>query len=402
MISPSPKSIDSKTRRKIKDVLLTRQYLWHGVKSEPAFLSDLYDLHELPSHDQRYQTAYQDIQQHRERNSDGDDSWVFDDPRFEVMSGSDQNFLEFVAHTLHPRVRRNPTTQTRMLKQLNTLLDPCGYELYKTPSDIGPDTFSHRHTSMADVAPLHDRRSRASIDLTYLGGGSYANVYSYVDPNYGTTYAIKRARKNLDGRELERFKQEFNILTKLSSPHVVEVYRYDEERNEYLMEFCDQTLEDFVKYRNSQLVFPERKRIALQFLRGLNHIHSKDYLHRDLSYRNVLVKVYDGDEVLVKIADLGLVKDLESDFTRTETDMKGTLRDPYLENFRDFGLRNEMWAIGMVLQYIFTGRERLERLDTGARIVEKCTDRDPSQRYDRVLDLIADVEALEDPAAAPA
>ena len=39
-----------------------------------------------------------------------------------------------------------------------------------------------------------------------VGSGSFAHVYSYVDPDYGTKFAVKRAKKDLDERDLQRFK----------------------------------------------------------------------------------------------------------------------------------------------------------------------------------------------------
>ena len=69
-------------------------------------------------------------------------------------------------------------------------------------------------------------------------------------------------------------------LKRLSFPYIVEVYQYDETRNEYEMEFYDETLRKYIGTRNSNLAFATRKRIALQFLYGLNYIHSQGFLHR--------------------------------------------------------------------------------------------------------------------------
>jgi hypothetical protein len=49
----------------------------------------------------------------------------------------------------------------------------------------------------------------------------------------------------------------------------------DETRNEYKMEFCDETLRKYIGTRNSNLVFATRKRIALQFLYGLTTFTAK-------------------------------------------------------------------------------------------------------------------------------
>jgi hypothetical protein len=52
-------------------------------------------------------------------------------------------------------------------------------------------------------------------------------------------------------------------------------------------------------------------------------------------------------------------------------------------------------ALGWVLSYIFTGREALKAgTDEVSRIVQKCGANDTTQRYQQVIDLIADVERL--------
>ena len=82
----------------------------------------------------------------------------------------------------------------------------------------------------------------------------------------------------------------------LDFPYILKVYRYNEVENSYLMEFCESTLEEYVKRRNNQpqFDFSVRRRIALQFLYGLNYLHLKGICHRDLSLKNILLRVFSG------------------------------------------------------------------------------------------------------------
>ena len=97
----------------------------------------------------------------------------------------------------------------------------------------------------------------------------------------------------------------------------------------------------------------------------------------------------------MKLSDFGLVKDIDSDFTRTQTELKGTILDPQLESLAAYTVTNEMYAIGFVLSFIFSGRQRLVQEDGAlGRIVRKCTHHDTGERYTCVLELISDVEAL--------
>ena len=118
-------------------------------------------------------------------------------------------------------------------------------------------------------------------------------------------------------------------------------------------------------------------------------------LRRDISLQNILLKVFDSGAVLVKLSDFGLVKDQSSQFTRTQTETKGTVRDPTLSSFSHYGVVNEIHAIGHVLAYIFTGRESLPpATDEVGRIIHQCAVNDVRQRYQTVSDLIAEVERL--------
>lgn len=240
------------------------------------------------------------------------------------------------------------------------------------------------------------KKQQTPVQLKMVGEGSYAMVFSFVDPDYGIKFAVKRAKKGLNDRDLQRFKEEFRVLKRLSFPYIVDVYQYDEARNEYNMEFCGATLRSYISKRNATLSFASRKRIALQFLYGINYIHRQGLLHRDVSLQNVLLKVFHGGAALVKLSDFGLVKDQASDFTRTKTEIRGTIRDPALVSFKDYNVLNEIYSIGWVLSYIFTGREALKSgTDEVSQIVRKCVALDTAQRYQQVLDLISDVEQLE-------
>jgi hypothetical protein len=244
------------------------------------------------------------------------------------------------------------------------------------------------------------KKDRRPVNLKMEGEGSYAIVYSYIDPDYDIKFAVKRAKKGIGDRDLIRFKNEFATMKRLSFPYILDVYQYDDTRNEYRMEFCDATLRSFIERRNNNLSFASRKRIALQFLYAINYLHSLPLLHRDISLQNVLLKVYESGAVLVKLSDFGLVKDPSSTFTRTQTEMRGTIRDPLLHDFRQYGVLNEIYAIGWVLSYIFTGRESLSANgDAVSRIVQKCAAHDMASRYQMVRDLIADVEQLSVPSA---
>jgi len=245
-----------------------------------------------------------------------------------------------------------------VLERCRPWLAPSGGSV--VPEDFEPiELIGYQQVFDFAARSVKLQKHETPVEMVMVGSGSYAHVYSYVDPDYGVKFAMKRAKKDLDERDLQRFKQEFDVLKKLSFPYVVEVYLYNEARNEYRMEYCDTTLRDHISKKHARMSFAARKRIALQFLYGINYLHHQGLLHRDVSLQNILLKVFDSGAVLVKLSDFGLVKDQSVQFTRTQTEMKGTIRDPTLSSFRDYSVVNEMYAIGHVLAYIFKGKESL-------------------------------------------
>lgn len=84
-------------------------------------------------------------------------------------------------------------------------------------------------------------------------------------------------------------------------------------------------------------------------------------------------------------------------FSKTDTDIKGTIIDPALERFKDYNVQNEIYAVGFILNFIFTGKQNLTSGDTEVnKVIIKCTDRNPELRYKDVTELIIDVEGLLD------
>jgi tRNA A-37 threonylcarbamoyl transferase component Bud32 len=281
--------------------------------------------------------------------------------------------------------------------ECSAFLVPSGGSPIPDGFTINIDRFDPVFSTPDDVARPDTKEADAPKPVM-VGQGSFANVYKYVDSYYGFNVALKVAKRDLLDRDLERFRKEYAILKSLRFPYIVEVYAYDESKNRYTMEFCDTTLDEYIKKNNDKMWWSTRKRIALQFLYGINYLHSKQVMHRDISRRNVLVKLYDRGAVVVKLSDFGLYKGEESEYTKVDSSLKGTIIDPTLSTFKDFNYTNDIYAVGLILSFIFTGKVPLNSA-TGAvqPIVAKCTDHIVANRYGSVAEIIAEVDALPAP-----
>ena len=231
---------------------------------------------------------------------------------------------------------------------------------------------------------------RQNEELKLIGEGSYAQVFKYKDSFYNKRFVVKRAKKELNFKELERFKREYEQMKILHSPYIVEVYRYNDDKNEYIMEYMDNSLDEYIRKNNSTLMAPLRNSIVHQVLRAFQYIHSKGILHRDVSPKNVLLKLYD-DIVVVKIADFGLVKIPNSQLTDAATNPKGYFNDPALavEGFDSYGILHETYALTRLIFFIMEGKTNTSNISNTKlkAFVEKGLASDKTKRYQSVDEL---------------
>lgn len=231
-----------------------------------------------------------------------------------------------------------------------------------------------------------------TFDLKLIGSGSYANVYKYKDTFYNRPFILKRAKKELTDKEIARFKREFDVMNDLSSPYILEVYCYNPDKNEYIMEYMDYTLDGYIAAHNSTLTIIQRKGIAQQILRAFDYLHSKGHLHRDISPKNILIKEYD-DTLVVKLSDFGLVKIPDSTLTTVNTEFKGYFNDPALvvEGFNTYGIVHETYALTRVIYFVMTGKTNTEKITNQnlRSFVEKGLNPDKAKRFQNIRDMIS-------------
>ena len=200
-------------------------------------------------------------------------------------------------------------------------------------------------------------------NLNLIGEGSYAYVYKYKDDFYQRFFVLKRAKRDLNAKEIERFAREFHTMSQLASPYIVDVYNYNTSNNEYVMEYMDSSLFNYIEKHNSKLNGNARQNIGRQALKAFAYLHSKNILHRDISLTNVLIKEYE-HTLVVKLSDFGLVKLPESNLTSDNTDFKGSLNDPSLkhEGFNSYGISHEIYALTLLLCFILTGKTNTQKI----------------------------------------
>lgn len=145
--------------------------------------------------------------------------------------------------------------------------------------------------------------------LRKVGEGTYAVVYEAQDRESGEVVAIKRIKMSSQGYGLDISAiRELAFLRELHHPNVVDLRDVfiDEGCLCLVLGFYEVDLEMIIKDRSLILTPGDVKAWMMMLLRGLEHCHQRNVLHRDIKPNNLLV----GPDGQLKLADFGLTRSM--------------------------------------------------------------------------------------------
>ena len=134
-----------------------------GVLTDTDFLSRIYDLDRMESTDARYESALGDIRTHRNNFTDWEDDWVFYDDRFNLMGGTDEEFLRFLCETVHRVVRPDERERKNLLELYNKEITEAGYKIEEKESGFGnkyyhtTGIFEQTITTLKDIPDIDSK-----------------------------------------------------------------------------------------------------------------------------------------------------------------------------------------------------------------------------------------------------
>ena len=208
-----------------------------------------------------------------------------------------------------------------------------------------------------------------------IGQGAAATVYMARDLSRNRVVALKAIHPHLtkEGRFLERFRLEAELLSKVKSPHIVQIYDFGKEDdvNYIVMEYLEgKTLSNIIQERGpldvSKVLY-----ITRQIAECLSAMSAAGIVHRDIKPANIMFT----PEGQVKIMDFGIAKGLvETGLTQT-----GVLGTPHYispeqaEGARKLDVRSDIYSAGIVLFEMLTGRVPYEETSPVAVIMKHLT-----------------------------
>ncbi|GAM20176.1 hypothetical protein SAMD00019534_033510 [Acytostelium subglobosum LB1] len=168
--------------------------------------------------------------------------------------------------------------------------------------------------------------------------------------------AVKKLNLVKDkGKEemMTEFKAEVELLGTLQHPNLVACYGYCLNPMCIVMEYLPTgNLYDLIHSRDKQLDSALILQFAFEIARGMQFLHSRNIIHRDLKSSNLLLDKHFN----IKIADLGIAR--ETTFTQTMTTI-GTVAwtAPEILRHESYNNKADVYSYALVLWELLSGEE---------------------------------------------
>lgn len=265
---------------------------------------------------------------------------------------------------------------------------------------------------MLEIGSLVDGKYKI---LSEIGRGGMSVVYMAMNEKANKTWAVKEVRK--DGvLDFEAVRQglivETDLLKKLKHPNLPSIIDVIEDEDTFLivMDYIEgNSLSKALSEYGAQ---PQEYVIewAKQLCDVLGYLHSREpaIIYRDMKPSNIMLKP-DGNVMLI---DFGTAREFKEK-NLADTTCLGTVGYAAPEQFGGMGqtdARTDIYCLGATLYHLVTGynpseppyeikpiREINPSLSSGLeRIIKKCTQRNPSDRYQSAAELMYALEHYEE------
>ncbi|KAI8509568.1 Inactive tyrosine-protein kinase transmembrane receptor ror1 [Branchiostoma belcheri] len=236
--------------------------------------------------------------------------------------------------------------------------------------------------------------------LTELGEGAFGKVYKgeLVVTGSGEDakkilVAIKTLKENATLKTQHDFHREVDMLADLRHQNIVCLLGVVMRDHPMCMLF------EYMRYGDLHEFLVMRSPHS-DVAAGMDYLASKHFCHRDLAARNCLV----GDNLLVKISDFGLSRDIySSDYYRVQSKSLLPVRwmPPEAILYGKFSTDSDVWSFGVVLWEIFSyglqpyygysNQEVIEMIRS--RQLLPCPDNCPARMYSLMLECWNEIPA---------
>lgn len=191
------------------------------------------------------------------------------------------------------------------------------------------------------------------------GSGSMATVYIGRDLETNCLHAVKVLSRQAaaESELVERFNREFELLTRLSGPHVVSPVDFGEDKGSLfiVMDYVDGHNLKHAVLTNGPFPLLRAIDVTEQAAAGVATAAESDIVHRDIKPQNLLLSV----DNIVKLTDFGLARSHESRDITVTGFFVGTpfyVSPEQVQNSRTADVRADLYSLACVFFELLTAR----------------------------------------------
>lgn len=193
-----------------------------------------------------------------------------------------------------------------------------------------------------------------------MGKGQFGTVFKgFFKENHAKLVAVKvipLESISKDPKFVRFLKREIEILQKIKSPYIVDMYHATRTpHNLYMfLEYCgDGDLRELIKKRGGRLTESEAVMYFRQICQGFKDLYKNNIIHRDIKPANILLK--DG---IAKISDFGFARCIDQMNTSNMFTFLGTplYMSPQILMEEKFSCKCDIWSLGMVFYECLFGK----------------------------------------------
>ena len=228
-----------------------------------------------------------------------------------------------------------------------------------------------------------------------IGRGGMASLYKAVQTSLDRVVAIKELYPHLaqDQEFIKRFEREAKSAAGLKHENIIDVIDFGADGDSFFiaMEFVDGlTLKDLM---TEAKVVPLSITVTVicEFLKGLDHAHSKSIVHRDIKPANIMIN----REGVVKIADFGLAQSGNLPTMTVTGALIGTpaYMSPEQAAGRKIDQRSDIFSTGVMFYEMLTGVKPFGG-ENYSSIITKILTETPPPIQNFVTNLQPEIEAI--------
>lgn len=270
-------------------------------------------------------------------------------------------------------------------------------------------------------------------NVSVVGSGGMGVVLRAEDSSLDRTVAIKVIRAGaFDAKDIKRFLSEARALSRLNHENIIKVLaigQLDQMQPYMVLEYVEGESLDKILEREHFMPISQATGMFEQLVAALQHAHSEGVIHRDLKPSNILVSQEPGCQPRYRLVDFGIARISGVSITNELTQAGSLIGSPQYSSPEQcvgekVDQRSDIYSLGCVMFEVLAGRppfdgdnvlelisnhcsedpprirdvNRQAEVNEGLeRIIRKCLNKNPEDRYPDVSALAAALQRGDSP-----